>query len=165
MGVFRTLPTKDRFGIPKDKSSLGYRPTRRNLWAFARWTDALTTVQHSVRNRPERERKEDSPVAARQADGDSRLPNPDLATWKKEGDDVLSRSEYENGSLVSVPREDGDSRLYDLDQATLHEKDPDPDLATLNEYDHDPDPAIMNDEGTHVETYSTAKPVGQLEGA
>lgn len=104
-------------------------------------------------------------MVARQADGDSRLPNPDLATWKEEGADVLNRSEFENGSLVSVPREDGDSRLYDLDQATLHEKDPDPDLATLNEYDHDPDPAILNDEGTHVETYSTAKPVGQLEGA
>jgi len=61
------MPTKNRFSIPKDKSSLGNRPIGRNLWAYAQWTDALTTVRYAVKNRPNHE--DGSPVTEAQEDG------------------------------------------------------------------------------------------------
>jgi len=123
MGAFRTLPTNDRLGIPKYKPSLGNRPTRRNGWAFARWTDALTTVQHSVRNRPERERKEDKPVVVCQAEGDSRLSDPDMATKEEEDLDLKNRLERNNSSPIAVGREAGPSQLSEVDLTTQNVED------------------------------------------
>ena len=67
MGTFRNKPAKDNLGGRIDKSTVRNRPTGRNLWAYAQWTDALTTVRYAVKNRPKSE--DDSPVLAGEEDG------------------------------------------------------------------------------------------------